>query len=98
MRLTFIPFNPLHENKDRVRQLLLKSTAKRHASEYARIGERLFTANVCKGSMILKLAERAYGVNIGEQIFITMTPAQINKVVNRCRESYMGDFYLLSLV
>lgn len=91
MRLTFISYNPLHETKDRVRQLCLKSTAKRHEKEYSRIGERLFTVNVCKGSMILKLAERAYGVNIGEQVFIAMTPAQINKVANLCRQAYMGE-------
>lgn len=39
MRLTFIQYNPLHENKDRVRQLLLKATAKRYEKEYSRVGD-----------------------------------------------------------
>lgn len=60
MRLTFIPFNPLHETKDRVRQLCLKSTAKRYEKEYSCIGERLYAVNLAEVPMILTLAQRAY--------------------------------------
>lgn len=90
MRLTFISFNPMHETKDRVRQLISKLTARRHEEEYHRIGERLHTKNICEGPMVHTLAERAYGVNIGEQVYKSMTPAQVNKVVDLCRQAYMG--------
>lgn len=89
MRLTFISFNPMHETKDRVRQLLLKATAKRYEKEYSRIGERLYSG-VSEQTMVALLAERAYGVNIGEQVYKSMTPAQVNKVANLCRQVYMG--------
>lgn len=91
MRLTFISFNPLHENKDRVRQLCLKSTAKRYEKEYSRIGERLYSVNLAEGPMILTLAERAFGVNIGWQVYKLMTEQQISKVVKLCRQAYMGE-------
>lgn len=90
MRLTFISYNSMHETKDRVRQLCLKSTAKRYEKEYSRIGEQLYSANLAEVPMILTLAERAYGVNIGEQVYKTMTRDQINKVVNLCCQAYLG--------
>lgn len=90
MRLTFISYNPLHETKDRVRQLCLKSTAKRHEKEYSRIGERLYSG-LSEGPMVAILAERAYGVNIGEQVFNRMTEQQVSKVAKLCRQAYMGD-------
>ena len=90
MRLTFISYSPLHETKDRVRQLCLKSTAKRHEKEYSRVGERLYSANLAEGSMILTLAERAYGVNIGEQVYRAMNQDQVRKVVNLCCQVYLG--------
>lgn len=90
MRLTFIQFNPLHETKDRIRQLLLKTTAKRHEKEYSCVGERLYSANLAEGAMILTLAERAYGVNIGEQVYKAMNQDQVNKVANLCRKAYLG--------
>lgn len=91
MRLTFIQFNPLHETKDRVRQLLLKATAKRYEKEYSRIGERLYSG-VSKQTMVALLAERAYGVNIGEQVFNLMSEQQVNIVAKLCRQAYAGDF------
>lgn len=90
MCLTFIQFNPLHETKDRVRELCLNSTAKRYKKEYGRIGEQLYSTNLTKGSVILTLAERAYGVNIGEQVYKTMSQDQVNRVVNLCCQAYMG--------
>lgn len=91
MCLTFIQLNPLHETKDRVSQLLLKATAKRHEKEYSRVGERLFTVNVCENLMVATLAERAYGVNIGEQVYKLMSEQQISKVAKLCRQSYMCE-------
>lgn len=90
MRLTFISFNPLHETKDRVRQLLQKSTAKRHEKEYSRVGERLYSG-VSEQIMVALLAERAYGVNIGEQVFKLMSEQQISKVAKLCRQAYMCE-------
>lgn len=91
MRLTFIPFNPIHENKDRICQLLIKTTAKRHEKEYNRVGERLYSANLAEGPMVATLAERAYGVNIGEQVFKLMSEQQISKVAKLCRQAYMCE-------
>lgn len=85
MQFTFIRFNPEHSIKDRCKQISRKTTAETYKDYFYKAAHQLYAYGMEPEDVVSSLCERAYGVNIGKQVFVALTQHQLDKIINNIK-------------
>lgn len=68
--------------KKYARKISGKTWLKQYASKLVKYQDRLTSANCDKDTILKSMLQNAFGVNIGDQVFVAMTTEQKRKTID----------------